>query len=83
MPGPTETEFFARADMLDTKVGAGDKDDAADVARDGFDALMAGREQVVSASLSTKAQGRFDRFVPERLKAQMHSRLAKPGSARD
>jgi short-subunit dehydrogenase len=82
MPGPTETEFFERADMLDTKVGAGDKDDPADVARDGFEAMIAGREQVVSASLSTKAQGRFDRFLPERLKAQAHRRMAEPGSAR-
>ncbi|MCZ4492029.1 MAG: oxidoreductase [Conexibacter sp.] len=47
MPGPTETELFQRADMLDTKVGAGDKDDPADVARDGFEALMAGKERVV------------------------------------
>jgi len=38
MPGPTETEFFERADMTDTKLGAGEKDDAADVARDGFEA---------------------------------------------
>jgi short-subunit dehydrogenase len=43
MPGPVETDFFARGDMLDTKVGAGAKDDPADVARDGFKALMAGR----------------------------------------
>jgi uncharacterized protein len=42
MPGPTETEFFERADMLDTKVGVSDKDDPADVARDGFEAMMAG-----------------------------------------
>ena len=48
MPGPTETEFFERADMLVTKVAANDKDDPADVARDGFEALMAGRERVVS-----------------------------------
>ena len=34
MPGPTDTEFFERADMLDTKVGTGDKDDPADVARE-------------------------------------------------
>jgi uncharacterized protein len=33
MPGATETEFFARADMLDTKVGAEEKDDAAMVAK--------------------------------------------------
>ena len=83
MPGPTDTEFFERADMLDTRVGATmSKDDPADVARDGFEAMMAGRESVVSASLSTKAQGRFDRFVPERLKSQMHRKMAEPGSAR-
>ncbi len=81
MPGPTETEFFERADMLDTKVGAGDKDSPADVARDGFEAMLAGRESVVSHSVSTKAQGRFDRLLPERVKAQMHRRMAKPGSA--
>src|SRR4051794_7384995 len=59
MPGPTDTEFFERADMEDTKVGSGDKDDPADVARDGFEALMKGDERVVSASMKTKAQGRF------------------------
>src|SRR5215218_5922818 len=53
MPGPTDTEFFERADMLDTKVGTDDKDDPADVARDGFEALMEGKERVVSASMST------------------------------
>jgi short-subunit dehydrogenase len=83
MPGPTETEFFERADMLDTKVGAGDKDDPADVARDGFEALMAGKERVVSASLSTKAQGRGSRLMPDSVKAEMHRRMAKPGSAKD
>src|SRR6202000_3453045 len=30
MPGATETEFFGRADMMDTKIGSGKKDDAAD-----------------------------------------------------
>jgi short-subunit dehydrogenase len=81
MPGPTDTEFFERADMLDTKVGAGDKDDPAEVARDGFEALMAGEERVVSASLSTKLQGRAGRFVPDSVKAKMHGKLAEPGSA--
>jgi len=80
MPGPTETEFFERADMLDTKVGASDKDDPADVARDGFDALMAGNERVVSASLSTKLQGRASRVMPDSAKAKMHRRMAEPDS---
>jgi short-subunit dehydrogenase len=85
MPGPTETEFFERADMLDTKVG-GDpdsQDDPADVARDGFEAMLAGRERVVSASLSTKLQGRASRLMPDRAKAAMHRRMAEPGSADD
>ena len=48
MPGATETEFFARADMLDTKVGQGKKDDPADVAGTGFKAMMNGEGDVVS-----------------------------------
>jgi short-subunit dehydrogenase len=83
MPGPTDTEFFERADMLDTKVGADDKDDPADVARDGFEALMAGEERVVSASLKTKLQGRAGRVLPDSVKAGMHRRMAEPGSGED
>ncbi len=83
MPGPTDTEFFERADMLDTKVGAGDKDDPSDVARDGFEALMNGDERVVSASLSTKLQGRGSRLLPDSVKAEMHRSMAEPGSARE
>jgi short-subunit dehydrogenase len=83
MPGPTETEFFARAHMLDTKVGASNsKDNPADVARDGFEALMNGDERVISHSLATKLQGRGSRFLPDSAKAAMHRRMAEPGSAR-
>jgi short-subunit dehydrogenase len=82
MPGPVETEFFKRADMdKDTKVGAGDKDDPADVARDGFEALMNGDERVVSHSLSSKAQGIGSRVLPDSVKAEMHRKMAEPGSA--
>jgi hypothetical protein len=48
MPGATETEFFERADMLDTKVGQEEKDDPAEVARTGFAAMMQGEGDVVS-----------------------------------
>ena len=82
MPGPTETEFFERADMLDTKGGASDKDDPADVARAGLEALMADKERAVAASLSTKAQGRASRLLPDSVKARMHRRMAEPGSAK-
>jgi uncharacterized protein len=82
MPGPTETEFFERADMLDTRVGASDKDDPADVAREGFEALMNGDEQVVAGSLTTKLMGRSGRFLPDGVKAELHRKMAEPGSAK-
>jgi short-subunit dehydrogenase len=82
MPGPTDTEFFERAGMTDTKLGTSEKDDPADVARDGYEALMAGKERVVSASTKTKVQGRAGRLVPDSVKAKMHAAQAKPGSGR-
>ncbi len=82
MPGPTETEFFEHADMMDTKVGTDDKDDPEDVARDGFEALMAGDQRVVSASMKTKVQGRSSRLMPDSVKAEMHRSMAEPGSAK-
>lgn len=82
MPGPTDTEFFERAEMEDTRIGAMDKDDPADVARDGFEALMAGKERAVSASLMTKLEGHGSRFIPDKAKAALHSRMSEPGSAK-
>jgi uncharacterized protein len=82
MPGPVETEFFERADMLDTKVGTSDKDDPEDVARDGFEALMAGKERVVSHAFSTKLQGRAARVLPDSVKAKMHRQMAEPQERR-
>jgi uncharacterized protein len=82
MPGPVDTEFFKRAGMdQDTKVGTGDKDDPVDVARDGFEALMNGDERVVSHSLSSKIQGIGSRVLPDSVKAEMHRKMAEPGSA--
>ena len=82
MPGPTDTEFFERAGMLDTKLGSGSKDDPAKVAAEGFATMMAGKERVVASSASTKAQGRFSRLMPDSVKAEMHRRMAKPGSGK-
>jgi short-subunit dehydrogenase len=81
MPGPTDTDFFARADMEDTKVGAADKDDPAQVAKQGFDALMKGDDQVVAGSLKNKLQAVAGKVVPDRVKAEQHRKMAEPGSA--
>jgi short-subunit dehydrogenase len=83
MPGPTDTEFFERADMEDTKVGADEKDDPAQVARQGYEALMNGEERVVAGSLKNKVQVAAGRFMPDRVKAEMHRNMAEPGSADD
>lgn len=80
MPGPTETDFFHRADMDDTRVGRQDKDDPAQVAAQGLDALFAGKEKRVAGSVGTKAQGVADKVLPDKLKAQAHRKLAEPGS---
>jgi short-subunit dehydrogenase len=80
-PGATETNFFHRAGMDDTKVGAGAKSDPADVARDGFEALMAGKDHVVSAKLGEKAQVVLGQVAPETMKAAQHRKLSEPGSA--
>lgn len=80
MPGPTETDFFRRADMLDTNVGQSAKDDPAQVARQGFDALMDGDDKLVAGSAKTKAQGVANKVLPDKLKAAAHRRMAEPGS---
>jgi uncharacterized protein len=79
MPGPTETEFFDRADMMDTKVGAQEKADAAKVAKDGWGALMAGHGHIVSG-LSNKAQVAASGVVPQSVLAEMHRNMAEPGT---
>ena len=79
MPGPTDTNFFARAGMAaNTAIGRGKKDDPADVAKAGFEALMSGRNRVVAASVMTKMQELTAKVTPDRVKASMHSVMAKP-----
>jgi short-subunit dehydrogenase len=81
MPGPTDTNFFHRADMEDTKVGANPPDDPAKVAQQGFDALMEGKDHVVGGSLKNKVQAVAGKVIPDTVKAQMHREQAEPGSA--
>ena len=78
MPGPTDTNFFARAHMLATGMGQGPKDDPADVARQGFEALMAGEKKVVAASLVVKAMEAANKVLPDSVKALGNRVMAKP-----
>jgi short-subunit dehydrogenase len=79
-PGPTDTNFFHRAGMDDTKVGSEGKSesDPYSVARQGIEALLNGDQHVYAASFKTKFEGIVSDFVPDSVKAKMHDDMAKP-----
>jgi short-subunit dehydrogenase len=81
MPGATETEFFERADMLDTKVGTQKKDSPADVAKTGWEALMKGEGEVV-AGWSNKLRAAISHITPQGVLAEQHRKMAAPGTAK-
>jgi len=79
MPGPTDTEFFRRAGLMDTAMGQGPKDDAAAVAKAGFDAMMSGRGDVVSG-WKNKLATTLAAITPSGLLAEQHRKIAQPGT---
>jgi len=81
-PGPTDTDFFRRAEMEDTKVGSEGKKESepTDVARQGIDALFDGKDHVYAASLKTKIEGKLANAIPGAMKAAMHEKEARPQS---
>ena len=80
MPGPTDTGFFERAEMLDTRMGQQKKDDPADVARMGFEAMMKGEGDVVSG-WKNKVLSAMASVTPGAVLAEQHRKLAEPGGA--
>ncbi|MEV4662853.1 hypothetical protein AB0J85_12975 [Micromonospora echinofusca] len=79
-PGATDTEFFDRAELEDTRVGSGRKDDPRTVAEQGYAAMMCGDQTVTAASLLNKVQTAAGKIVPDRLTAARHRRTAEPAS---
>jgi len=79
-PGPTDTDFFHRAGMDNTKTGQEGKHESQpeEVAKQGLDALFAGHDHVYAASLKTKIEGAVANFVPGSVKGAMHEKMAKP-----
>jgi short-subunit dehydrogenase len=83
MPGPVETEFFKRGDMMDTSVGTNpNKSDPADVAKDGWDALMSGKHAIVSG-WKNKVQVAAANVTPNEILAEQHRKMAEPGTAKE
>ncbi|TFI58604.1 SDR family NAD(P)-dependent oxidoreductase [Sphingomonas parva] len=81
-PGATETEFFERAGMEDTKVGTSKKDDPADVAKTGYEAMMKGERSVVHG-LMNKLQVAGAKVLGGGVAAEMHRDMAEPGSGKE
>jgi short-subunit dehydrogenase len=81
-PGPTDTDFFHRAGMDDTSVGQKGKKESQpdDVARQGVEALLSGKDHVYAASLTTKIEGMLANAVPGSVKGAMHEKMAKPNA---
>jgi short-subunit dehydrogenase len=80
MPGATETDFFERAEMLDTKVGSEKKQPPEEVAKVGFDAMMNGAGDVV-AGWSNKLRAAIAHVLPSGVLAEQHRKMAAPGTA--
>jgi short-subunit dehydrogenase len=81
LPGPTDTAFFERADMTETRVGQGPKDSPVKVAAEAFEALMEGRDKIEVGSLKVKSQTAAAAVLPDRAKAAMHAAFTKPTSS--
>ncbi len=79
-PGPTATDFFHRAGMDHTKVGSEGKfsNDPAEVAHQGFKALMDGKDHIFAESIKTKVEGAMSKVVPTSAAAEMHRKQAEP-----
>jgi short-subunit dehydrogenase len=80
MPGATETDFFERADLLDTRVGAGKKQSAPEVAKIGFEAMMKGEGDVVTG-WQNKLRAAMAHVMPSDALAEQHRRMSEPGGA--
>ena len=81
-PGATDTRFFERADLKDTRVGTMSKDDPAKVAKTGWEAMKKGERSVIHG-LHNKLQVAAASVLGGGVSAEMHRRMAEPGTAKD
>ena len=78
MPGPTETDFFHRANMDNTPAGQMKKDDPARVAAQAIDALFADKHAVIGGGLKNRLETSAIRLFPDPLKARAHRKQTEP-----
>jgi short-subunit dehydrogenase len=81
LPGATETEFFERPDLRDTKLAVSKKAPADAVARRGFEAMQRGEGTVITG-WQNKVYAAMAHVLPSKVLARTHATLTRPGSAR-
>lgn len=78
LPGPTDTDFFRKANMLDSKaVQEGELADPADVAKDGYEAMIAGKDMVISG-FKNKLQVAMGNITPDSMLAEQTGKQQEP-----
>jgi short-subunit dehydrogenase len=77
-PGPTDTNFFERAEMMDTPAGQGKKDEPAKDAEQAYNALMKEKDHIVAGSLKNKLQATVAKFVSQHKGSEMQGKQTKP-----
>jgi short-subunit dehydrogenase len=79
LPGPTDTDFFNKADMTRSKIMEDKENFAnpADVARDGFNALMNGQDKVISG-LNNKLTVAMSNLSTDSMAAHRMGEMQKP-----
>lgn len=77
MPGATDTDFFRKADMLDSKILETKLSDPEDVARDGYEALMKGEDKVISGFKNKVLVG-TSHIMPDTMVAAQMDKMQGP-----
>ena len=73
-PGASDTEFFVRADAEGANVTDTPLSDPADVAKDGYEAMMNGETRVISGAMN-KLQAYFSNVIPDSMLSAGMSKL--------
>jgi hypothetical protein len=78
-PGATDTDFFNKAEMRDSKILDTKLSDPAKVAKDGYDALMKGDDKIISG-LKNKVMVGMSNVMPESMVAEQMNKMQEPKS---
>jgi len=77
LPGPTATDFFNKAGMNQSKLLQEKLADPAEVANDGFQALMRDDDKIISG-FKNKLQVTMNKFSTEEMVAHRMAEMQKP-----